>query len=153
MMQLKEVQAAELHLEAGEYLVDSTIYIPPYTTIIGAGSDKTIIRTSSATTDIFKTVNSSSTPGVPANNSTSTTVNQATNITLKGLTLETTVSNNVLVLDCCKDSIFEDIRIKGPWVSGNAFSTDVGITMNNLSLVSSVVETRNNSFKNVTINV
>jgi hypothetical protein len=141
-----------LHLEAGEYLVDSTIYIPPYTTIIGAGADKTIIRTSSTATDIFKTVNSSSTPGVPANNSSSTTVNQATNITLKGLTLETTVSNNVLVLDCCKDSIFEDIRIKGPWVSGNAFSTDVGITMNNLSLVSSVVETRNNSFKNVTIN-
>ena len=35
----------ELHLEAGEYIIDDTIYIPPQATIIGAGSDKTVIRT------------------------------------------------------------------------------------------------------------
>ena len=141
-----------LHLEAGEYIIDDTIYIPPYTTILGAGADKTIIRTTTASTDMIKTVNSSSTPGSPADISSTTTLNQATNITLKGLTIETTVSNKVLILDCCKDSVFEDIRIKGPWVSGTAFSTDLGIEMNNLSLVSSVVETRNNLFKNVTVN-
>lgn len=141
-----------LHLEPGEYIIDDTIYIPPYATIIGAGADKTIIRTSTASTDIFKTVNSSSTPGAPADNSTSTTINQAQKITIKGLTLETTVSNSALVLDCCRDSIFEDIRIKGPWTSGDAFGTDIGIAFNNLSLVSSVVETRNNSFTNVTVN-
>ena len=141
-----------LHLEAGEYIIDDTIYIPPYATIIGAGSDKTIIRTSTASTDMFKTVNSSSTPGSPASNSTSTTLNQAQKITLKGLTIETTVNNNAIVLDCCRDSIFEDIKIKGPWLSGDALGSDVGITLNNLSLVSSVVETRNNSFTNVTVN-
>ena len=141
-----------LHLEAGEYVIDNTIYIPPYTTIIGAGADKTIIRTSTSNTDMIKTVNSSSTPGSPANISSTTTLNQATNITLKGLTIETTVSNTALILDCCRDSVFEDIRIKGPWTSGDALSTDVGLEMNNLSLVSSVVETRNNTFRNVTIN-
>lgn len=141
-----------LHLEAGEYIIDDTIYIPPYTTIIGAGADKTIIRTTTSITDMIKTVNSSSTPGSPADISSTTTLNQATNISLKGLTIETTVSNNALILDCCKDSTFEDIRIKGPWTSGDAFSTDTGLKMNNLSLVSSVVETRNNSFRNVTIN-
>lgn len=141
-----------LHLEAGEYIIDDTIYIPPYTTIIGAGADKTIIRTTSAITNMFKTVNSSSTPGSPANISSTTTLNQATNINLKGITLETTVSNKALTLDCCKDSIFEDVRIKGPWLSGDAFGSDVGIELNNLSLVSSVVETKNNTFRNVTIN-
>ena len=141
-----------LHLEAGEYVIDDTIYIPPYTTIIGAGADKTIIRTNTASTDMIKTVNSSSTPGSPANISSTTTLNQATNITLRGLTIETTVSNKALILDCCRDSIFEDIRIKGPWTSGDALSTDVGLEMNNLSLVSSVVETRNNSFRKVTVN-
>ena len=141
-----------LHLEAGEYIIDDTIYIPPYTTIIGAGADKTIIRTTSAITNMFKTVNSSSTPGSPANISSTTTLNQATNINLKGITLETTVSNKALTLDCCKDSIFEDVRIKGPWLSGDAFGNDVGIELNNLSLVSSVVETKNNTFRNVTVN-
>ena len=141
-----------LHLEAGEYIIDDTIYIPPYTTIIGAGADKTIIRTTSSITEMFKTVNSSSTPGAPADKSTTTTLNQAKNVTIKGITIETTVANKGLVLECCKDSIFEDIRIKGPWTSGDSYSTDTGLEMNNLSLVSSVVETRNNSFKNVTIN-
>ena len=141
-----------LHLEAGEYIIDDTIYIPPYTTIVGAGADKTIIRTSTASTDMIKTVNGSSTPGSPADVSSTTTLNQPTNITLKGLTVETTVSNTALILDCCKDSIFEDIRIKGPWTSGDAFSTDIGLEMNNLSLVSSIVETKNNTFKNVTVN-
>jgi hypothetical protein len=141
-----------LHLEAGTYIIDDTIYIPPYATIVGAGADKTVIKTTSSVTEMFKTVNSSSTPGSPADKSTTTTLNQAKNITIKGITLETTVANKGLVLDCCKDSTFEDIRIKGPWVSGTSFSTDVGIELNNLSLVSSVVETRNNSFKNITIN-
>lgn len=144
-----------LHLEPGEYVIDDTIYIPPYATIIGAGSDKTIIRTSTELTGgIFKTVNSSSTPGAPADNSSSTTLNQAQRITLKGITLETTVADTKgLVLDCCKDSIFEDIKISGPWLSGSAVSTDeVGIELNNLSLLSSVVETKHNLFKNVSVN-
>lgn len=141
-----------LHLEAGEYIIDDTIYIPPYATIIGAGSAKTVIRTTGSITEMFKTVNSSSTPGNPADKSTTTTLNQPTNITIKGITLETTVANKGLILDCCKDSVFEDINIKGPWTSGTAFSTDVGLELNNLSLVSSVVETRNNSFKNITVN-
>ena len=141
-----------LHLEAGTYTIDNTIYIPPYTTIVGAGSEKTVIKTTSSITEMFKTVNSSSTPGAPADKSTTTTLNQATNVQIKGITLETTLSNKGLVLDCCKDSVFEDIQIKGPWVSGNAFSTDVGLELNNLSLVSSVVETKNNNFKNIKVN-
>ena len=135
-----------LHLEAGEYIVDGTIYIPPYATIVGAGSGKTIIRTLTASTNIFKTVNSSSTPGIPATDASTTSENQATGIRLEGLTLETTVPNKGLILQDCKDSLFRDVEIKGPWVSGNAVATtDVGIEMNSLS---GSVETKNNIFEN-----
>jgi hypothetical protein len=135
-----------LHLEAGEYIVDDTIYIPPYATIVGAGSGKTIIRTSTASTTIFKTVNSNSTPGAPATDASTTSVNQATDIRLEGVTLETTVPNKGLILENCKDSMFRDVEVTGPWVSGNAVAlTDVGIEMNSLS---GTVETKNNIFEN-----
>ena len=137
-----------LHLEAGEYIVDGTIYIPPYATIVGAGSGKTIIRTSTASTTIFKTVNSNSTPGAPATDASTTSVNQATDIRLEGVTLETTVPNKGLILENCKDSVFRDVEVTGPWVSGNAVAlTDVGIEMNSLS---GTVETKNNIFENGT---
>lgn len=145
-----------LHLEPGEYVIDDTIYIPPYATIIGAGSDKTIIRTTSTIGEMFKTVNSDSEIGSPADKSSSTTLTQPRNITIKGITIETTaIGNKGLVLDCCRDSIFEDIKISGPWFSGNVFSiNEVGIELNNLSLPvqASTVETRNNVFRNVIVN-
>lgn len=139
-----------LHLEAGEYVIDDTIYIPPYATIVGAGSDKTVIRTSTASTTMFKTVNSDSTPGSPASDASTTTLNQAQNIKIEGVTLETTVPNKALVLENCKDSVFKDVKLSGPWESGDAVSTsDVGLEMNSLS---GTVETKNNIFDNCTVN-
>ena len=138
-----------LNLEAGEYIIDDTIYIPPYATIVGAGSDKTIIRTTTASTDMFKTVNSSSTPGTPATDASTTTLNQATNIRLEGITIETTQPNKALILQNCKDSTFRDVKLKGPWESGDSVSTsDVGLTMNSLS---GTVETKNNTFENCAV--
>ena len=137
-----------LHLEAGEYIVNDTIYIPPYCNILGAGSDKTVIRTNTVSKPIFQTVNSSSTVGTPASHATTTTLNQPQGITIKGLTLETTVVNTAMILDSCKDSNFTDVKVKGPWISGNAVAaTDVGIIINSLS---STVESRNNSFVDCT---
>ena len=134
-----------LHLEAGEYIVDGTIYIPPFATIIGAGSGKTIIRTLTASTNIFKTVNGSSTSLV-RDGETTTTLNQARNIRLEGVTLETTVPNKGLILESCRDSLFRDVEVLGPWESGDATAvTDIGIEMNSLS---GTVETRNNIFEN-----
>jgi len=61
-----------LYFEPGEYVIDDTLYIPPNATLVGAGIDKTIIR-QTADAAIVQTVNESSTPGSPANDSTSTT--------------------------------------------------------------------------------
>lgn len=135
-----------LYLEAGEYIVDDTIYIPPYTNIVGAGSDKTVIRTSTLNKPIFQTVNDSSTVGTPSSHASTTTINQPRDIHITGITLESTVVNYCMILDSCKDSMFEDVKFKGNWSSGDAINnSDVGLQLNNLS---STVESKNNSFKN-----
>lgn len=139
-----------LHLEPGEYIIDGPIYIPPYATLVGAGSDKTIIRTLTTGVNMFTTVNGESTVGSPGSNAATTTINQPQRIRLEGITLETTVPNKALVLDNCKDSVFRDIKISGPWLSGDSASiADLAIEMNSLS---GVVETKNNVFENCTIN-
>jgi len=151
----------ELVIEAGTYIIDDTIYIPPYATIVGAGKDKTIIR-QTVNKPAFITVNSTSTPGAPATDSTSSEITQATNIYMRGLTIETTAagagganiisvdvgtpdSGKALILETCKDSVFEDISFKGVWANGTPLHTDSGVVINSKS---SVVESRNNTFKN-----
>ena len=139
-----------LHLEPGIYVIDGPIYIPPYATLVGAGSDKTIIRTLTASVDMFTTVNSTSTVGAPANSAGTSTLTQPQRIRLEGMTLETTVPNKALVLNNCKDSVFKDVKFSGPWISGGAVSvTDVAIQMNSLS---GSVETKNNVFEDCTVN-
>jgi hypothetical protein len=137
----------ELHIPAGTYIVNNTIFIPPFATIIGAGSDKTIIRSSSSN-PIFQTVNDSSTPGSPAIPATDSLINQARNIHLKGLSLETTATNGkAIVLQNCRDSNFEDLKLKGTWVIGNTipndYSSNIGVEINSLS---GSVESKNNCF-------
>ena len=138
-----------LHMEPGTYKISDTLYLPPFATIRGAGSDKTVIEQTVAQ-PIFQTVNESSTPGSPANDSTSTTLNQARFIELKGMTLDHTDTYNIgLKLDSCADSVFEDIKITGSFASGFPISADsIGIQLNSLS---TVVTCKNNKFKNVRI--
>jgi len=152
-----------LHLEAGTYIINDTLYLPPHANIVGAGSDKTVIRTTS-TKPVFITVNSSSTPGNPASDSESTTITQATNIMVKGLSIATPEgaadTNNIssdsnpnsakgLILQSCKDSTFEDIKFIGPWESGNVNVDDTAIAINQLS---GAVDSTNNRFINCSIN-
>jgi hypothetical protein len=133
-----------LHLEAGEYLIDDVIYLPPNATLVGAGSGKTIIKQTTAGKGVIQTVNSSSTPGAPANDSTSTTLNQAQNIYIEGITLEVQNAAKALVLQSCRDSRFVDVHVIGPWASGDAIvATNVGIELNSLS---GIVESSNNDF-------
>ncbi len=145
-----------LHLEPGVYSLNNTVYIPPYTTIVGAGADKTIIKKTTSG-DIFKTENQliAGTSGKSArgDDSGSSLINQARNIRLEGLTLETTqASSQGLVLQSCKDSTFRDIKIVGPWQSGNTiptdYASDIGIVINSLS---GSVESTGNVFSQVEV--
>ena len=136
----------ELILEPGEYNITSTIYLPPYATIRGAGSDKTIIN--SGAFFAFQTVNETSTPGVYANDSSSTTLNQARNIYISGLTIKSAAGGGVALISC-KDSVFKDIILEGSYNLGDSSIINwTGIDMVSLS---TAVSSNNNLFDNVTV--
>ena len=153
-----------LQMEAGIYTVSDTIYIPPHATIRGAGSGKTVIRQIGNNKAVFQTVNDSSIIGTPASDSTSTFNNQARNITLSGLTLRAVGTSRGLVLQSCRDSVFEDVEIVGSWslgtilplgtdniengVDSTNISSNVGLTLNSKN---GGVETVRNKFLNCSV--
>ena len=133
-----------LNIEPGSYIVNSTIKVPPYATIRGAGIDKTIINAGTVTA--FETVNESSTPGV-YNIETDSATNQARNIEISGLTIQTTTSDGIQ-LQSCKDSIFENLKLQGNWDFGDVLRTGAGIRLSSHSIL---VPSNNNKFRNITI--
>jgi|TARA_B110000977_G_scaffold118684_1_gene153131 hypothetical protein len=140
----------ELVFPAGTYKVSSIIYIPPYATIKGAGMSKTVFNMTGNGT-VFQTVNSSSTPGTYANDSTSTTLNQATNVHIEGISIQTvSTTAPAILLQSCKNSHFKEIGITGPWTTGTAVTTaNAGIELGSLS---SIVGTQKNKFDHVMFN-
>jgi len=57
-----------LKIPAGKYIISSTLYIPSYATLIGAGKEKTIIQfnnTQSTPGPVFQFVNDTAKPGIP----------------------------------------------------------------------------------------
>ena len=140
-----------LHLEPGVYSLNDTIYLPPYTTIVGAGSDKTIIKKTTAG-DIFRTENQliagTANKTTRADDSGSSFQLQARNILLEGITLQTTTAGSqALVLQSCRDSQFRDVKMVGTWSSGDTiptdYASDIGLQLNQLS---GSVKTQNNIF-------
>lgn len=137
-----------LVIEAGSYVIDDTIYLPPYVTLRGAGSEKTII-TKTGTGPAFRTVNSLSTPGNPADDSVTTTANQATNITVSGMTVNVADQHGAFYLMNCSNSTFNDISIKGNWQSSSGtWENSYGFLLDSLS---SIVTSSNNIFENCKI--
>tara|TARA_B110000503_G_C7134977_1_gene408409 strand:+ start:131 stop:1747 length:1617 start_codon:yes stop_codon:yes gene_type:complete len=97
----------------GEYTLSTTIYLPPYTSIKGAGKDKTIFTLSSNTPG-FATVNGTAVPGNYSGIEVSSYNNQARYINFDGMTLQTTVNANALLINSCRNSVFSNLRLLGP---------------------------------------
>jgi hypothetical protein len=136
---------------AGTYIISDTIKIPPYAIIKGAGKDKTIIKSSSAT--MFRTVNGTSTPGSD-NNSATTSIfdinpNQARYIDISDITIEVDGLYTGIDLIDCANSKFHNIRFIGNWTSGNG--TDAAIRAINFTSSSTVVTCRNNVFTQIEV--
>jgi hypothetical protein len=136
----------ELILEPGEYVISSTIFLPPFTTIRGAGADKTIINSGSFVA--FQTVNETSVPGSYADDATSTFLNQAREISITGLTINTQ-SHTALNLVSCKDSKFRDLVLRGNYNLGDTVTGNSNGIL--LSSLSTAVSSNNNTFDNVVV--
>ena len=144
-----EKSRVKLHFPAGIYTTTSTIYIPPYATLVGEGSDKTKFNVSNNVI-AFQTINDSSTPGTYADDSSSTSLNQARKLHLEGFTIATTSTTlPALVLQSCKMSNIADVKFTGPWTTGsNIVTTNAAIKLGSLS---SIVGTQQNKFDHVMI--
>ena len=135
-----------LHFEAGTYALTDSIYLPPYCTIQGAGADKTIFT--SGEFPAFKTINESSTPGNYALDATSTTQNQARNISLSEFTIQSTGGTGIALVSCASSN-FTNLNIVGSYSIGDTVSGSLnGIT---LEALSTAVNTKENIFTNVNI--
>ena len=144
-----------LHVDPGVYVISSTIYIPPHANIIGAGADKTVFNITAEGAG-FQTVNETSTVGTPANDSTSTTNNQARSIVFSGCTISLVNDYPALVLQSCRDSKFTDIILRGNFANGDSTgvdSTPPGVmdfqTGLQLNALSSAVTCKDNVFDNI----
>ena len=136
----------------GKYRFESTIYIPSYVRIEGAGKDHTVFNFA-GTGAAFAFVNDTSTagnyngtwgPGV----SDITRYNQQPKFCyLKGFTLNTTSITAVgLQLNAVRDSVFDDIAINGEFISNPLTYINNGIVM---YAFSELVTCQRNLFNNV----
>lgn len=140
-----------LNLDPGTYIINSTVYIPPYTTIKGAGKDKTIIRMTGSG-PAFKTVASNVDKADYENVTLAaavTTNTQSRNVDISDLTIEITQTDQALVLQNTRNSSFRNIGIKGNFASGDdsvVATSQIGIELNALT---SAVTSKENLFSNV----
>ena len=141
------VARVELQIPAGKFNFSNTLYIPSYATIVGVGSEKSILNYT-GTGVAIQFVNDTSTIGSPSSITSTHGVNQPRNITLKGLSIYTATANQTcLQLDAVKNSTFDDLNIQGNW--GNTYNANSkGIALN---AVSNIVTCENNTFTNISI--
>jgi len=139
-----------LEFGPGVYTISSTIYIPSYASIVGAGQGRTVINYN-GTGSAFEFVNDTSTPGSYSTISSSTFLNQPKHIYMKGLSLNISGSNTTAFkLNAVRNSTFEDIGVTGIWLQTDALELNsIGIAMNALS---SVVTCDSNQFIRMNFN-
>jgi hypothetical protein len=114
-----------LHMPAGEYRINGTIYVPPFVTLFGDGIDKTVIFSSSSIDsgdDLFVTVPGNAQPGAynvdPNDISAIDAVgeNQARHIFISDMTVLMNRMATALNLKNCSRSVFRNLRLEGNWL-------------------------------------
>ena len=139
-----------LEFGPGVYTISNTVYLPSYTSIIGAGQGRTVINYT-GTGSAFEFVNDTSTPGSYSSIGSTTFSNQPKHVTLSGFSLNLTSTNTTgFELNAVRNSVFEDIGISGQWELADAVEADsIGIAMYALS---DIVTCQSNQFSRVNFN-
>lgn len=142
------VNRAILYFGPGTYLVSEPIKLPPYTTIVGAGKEKTIFVGTAS--DVFTTVNSTGDveTTTPYDDS---FPNQARYIKMSDFSIVMNASATALDIVDCVYSDFSNIRLKGTWTTGGADADLIAIKLSNRNTSAGTVETKYNRFNNIEI--
>ena len=138
-----------LEFGPGIFTFDETIYVPSYTSIVGAGQGRTVFNYT-GTGSAFEFINDTSTIGSPSVIGSSTFNNQPKHVLFRGFTLLLTQANTTgLKLNAVRNSVFEDIGITGIWeLTDPVEANSVGIYLNALS---AAVTCKDNVFSRVSI--
>lgn len=140
-----------LKIPAGQYRLNASLKLPPHTNIVGDGIAKTIII-QTGNEPVFETVNDTRTTTNAGDQASTTNANQARDLRLEGMTLETSGDNIGMLLRDCGNSKFKDIHIKSDWTSGTAStSNSIGIKCLTLSTSQDIAQNKNNTFDGVKI--
>ena len=147
-------QRVTLHIPAGTYNISNSLKLPPYATLIGDGSEHTVIQ-QTGNFDVLETVNGTRTTISAGDQTVTGPNNQAKFITVKGLTLKSFGDNSALKLNSCSYSVFEDIKLVGDYDYSNPgstpYNTNFGILLDVDGPVNPVTTSNNNIFKNIKI--
>ena len=130
------------------YKIDNSLKIPPYTTLKGAGKDKTIIE-QTTNNPIFVTINGSSTVGNYDTTTALTAANQATNIEISDMTLQyhnaaTNIYNTAIDLQSSLYGRFSNLKIKAHWDGDGVQANSIAI---NLKRFSACIRSKDNLFE------
>ncbi len=137
-----------LEFGAGVYKVTSTLYVPSYASLVGAGHDKSIIRLDGGSGPLMQFINDNSTIGVVSPIASTTATTQPRNIKLQNLTLfVNSNSETALRMDAAFDCDIFDVTFKGLWNNDYNVSS-IGIELN---AKSSLVTCSRNHFSHVDI--
>lgn len=147
-----------LEFAPGVYEFSTTIYIPSYATIVGAGKQKTIFNFTGPVGTAFSFVDDTSTVtnkvlSSTSNSGSTTEYNiQPKFCVLKGFTVNTNEPDvQAMQLDCVRDSVFEDIELTGSYGDSAGDSTLPGAGYGiGMYALSSIVTCQRNKFIRVT---
>ena len=142
----------KLNIPPGEYLITGTIYIPSYTTLDGAGIDKSIFYyrpvDPADNSPVFQCVDDTSVPDNIAVLSATQYSDQPRNIELSNFTINMVYGNSTgILLNAVRNSRFENLNIIGNTYIQTFYSPDsYGLFFD---VVSAVVTCQDNLFKNI----
>jgi hypothetical protein len=140
-----------LYMEPGEYKISSELKIPPYTHIVGAGIDSTIIIQSippvtnpvtPVPESVFKMVANNPTPDLQhpelsldyTEFGSMNSLQRPRYILISGLTLETNNANRLVYLDNTDSTLFDRVKFVGSYVNGtNPVASQSGVEMRGTS--------------------
>lgn len=138
-----------IYFPAGNYLINAPIKLYPYTTIIGDGPDKTIIRLQAGFVgSVLRTADSLGQTG--ANIGTNGAI-LPTSISVNGFTLDSSFNslNSIIILERSTGINIQNSKLFGAWSPGNFSTTGVVIRTLGTAITSENINIDNVTFENV----
>lgn len=117
-----------LIIPAGAYILDSTVQLPPYTSLVGEGQDLTTLTMINPNAVLFETIDSG---GLNYPSMTTLSTDRSKNISIKNMTLAyastVTSTNALLTLDNVENALVENVKFYA-----NSANTGTGILIRGL---------------------